>query len=38
MYKVLMIDGKEYKLEFSIEASLYNDCIEKIKIYKIENI
>ena len=30
MYKVLMIDGEEYRLEFSIEASLYNDCIEKI--------
>lgn len=30
MYKILNIDGKDYKLEFSIEASLYNDCIEKI--------
>lgn len=30
MYKVLNIGGEEYKLEFSIEASLYNDCIEKV--------
>lgn len=30
MYKILNIGGEEYKLEFSIEASLYNDCIEKI--------
>lgn len=30
MYKILNIGGEEYKFEFSIEASLYNDCIEKI--------
>lgn len=30
MYKLLHIDGEDYKLEFSIEASLYNDCIEKV--------
>lgn len=30
MYKVLTIDGYDYKLEFSIEASLYHECIEKI--------
>ena len=30
MYKILNIGGKDYKFEFSIEASLYNDCIEKI--------
>ena len=30
MYKVLTIDGEDYKLEFSIEASLYHECIEKI--------
>lgn len=30
MYKLLNIDGEEYKLEFSIEASLRNECIEKI--------
>ena len=30
MYKVINIDGVDYKLEFSIEASLYHDCIEQI--------
>ena len=30
MYKVITIDGEDYKLEFSVEASLYHDCIEKI--------
>ena len=27
MYKSLNIDGKEYHLEYSIEASLYADCV-----------
>lgn len=27
MYKLLTIGGKEYKLEYTIEASLYKDCI-----------
>lgn len=26
MYKILEIGGKEYKLEYSVEASLYKDC------------
>lgn len=26
MYKILRISGKDYKLEYSIEASLYADC------------
>ena len=30
MYKVLTISGEDYKFEFSLEASLYNDCIERI--------
>lgn len=30
MYKILNINGNDYKFEFSIEASLYGDCIEKI--------
>lgn len=30
MYKILNVNGEEYKLEYSIEASLYNDCIEKV--------
>ena len=30
MYKVVSIDGKEYHLEYSIEASLYADCISSI--------
>lgn len=30
MYKIIPIDGKDYKLEFTIEASLCRECIEKI--------
>lgn len=30
MYKLLNINGEDYKFEFSIEASLYGDCIERI--------
>lgn len=30
MYKVITVDKEDYKLEFSIEASLYHECIEKI--------
>lgn len=30
MYKIIPIDGKEYHLEYSIEASLYADCISSI--------
>lgn len=30
MYKVLTIGGKDYKLEYSIEASLYADCISNL--------
>lgn len=26
MYRILEIDGKEYRLEFTVEASLYSDC------------
>jgi len=30
MYKVLNIGGKDYKLEYSIEASLYADCVANL--------
>ena len=30
MYKTMTINGKDYKLEFTIEASLCHECIEKI--------
>lgn len=30
MYKIITINGKDYKLEFTIEASLCRECIEKI--------
>ena len=30
MYKIITIDGKDYKMEYSIEASLYSDCAESI--------
>ncbi len=28
MYKLLSINGKDYKLEYTIEASLYDKCVE----------
>ena len=28
--KILEIDGKDYKLEYTIEASLYEDCTERV--------
>lgn len=30
MYKELSVGGKAYRLEFSIEASLYGDCTERV--------
>lgn len=30
MYKVLTIGGKEYKLEYQMEAALYDECIERL--------
>lgn len=30
MYKVLKIGEKDYKLEYTIEASLYDECIESL--------
>ena len=30
MYKVSNIGGQDYKLEFSIEASLYADCVSEL--------
>lgn len=30
MYKQISINGKDYKLEYSIEASLYSDCVSTI--------
>ena len=30
MYSVLTIGGKEYRLEYTIEASLYDECTEKL--------
>lgn len=30
MYKIVTIGGKDYKLEYSIEASLYNDCVKSV--------
>lgn len=42
MYKVLPIGGKEYKLEYTIEAALYDDCVTSImeffaKAFGMEN-
>lgn len=30
MYKVLNIGGQDYKLEYSVEASLYADCVSSL--------
>lgn len=30
MYKLLKINGEDYKLEYSIEASLYADCVSNL--------
>lgn len=30
MYKILKIGGVDYKLEYTVEASLYEECIEKL--------
>lgn len=36
MYKSLTIGGKDYKLEYSIEASLYADCISTLTNFMSE--
>ena len=30
MYKLLKIENKEYKLEYTVEASLYEDCTQSV--------
>lgn len=30
MYKIITISGNDYKLEYTIEASLYADCVKEI--------
>ena len=30
MYKLLSIDGRAYRLEYTIEAALYTDCTQKL--------
>ena len=30
MYKLLKIGGEDYKLEYTIEASLYADCVSSL--------
>lgn len=30
MYKIITIGGKDYKLEYSVEAALYADCVEAV--------
>lgn len=36
MYKVLNISGQDYKLEYSIEASLYADCVSSLANFMID--
>lgn len=33
MYKVLTIDGKEYKLEYTVEAALYKDGVDRLIMF-----
>ena len=30
MYSIIKIGGKEYKLEFTFEASMYSDCVSSV--------
>lgn len=30
MYKLITVGGKDYKIEYSIEASLYKDCADSV--------
>ena len=43
MYKVIKIGGKDYKIEYTVEASLYDECTEKLieftgKVFSISDI
>lgn len=38
MYKVITIGGKDYKLEYSIEASLYEDCISQLMQFFADSV
>ena len=30
MYKVMKIGGKDYKIEFAVEAALYDGCVSSV--------
>lgn len=36
MYKIIKIGGNDYKFEYSIEASLYNDYVEKLTKFSMD--
>lgn len=36
MSKILTINGKEYKIEFTIEAALYKDCTDKVTGFMVD--
>lgn len=36
MYKIIKIGGTDYKFEYTIEASLYNDFVEKLSNYVLD--
>lgn len=36
MYKIIRIGGNDYKMEFTIEASLYQDFVEKLSKYVLD--
>lgn len=36
MYKIITIGGKEYKVEYTIEASLYKDFVEELSNYVLD--
>lgn len=33
MYKIITIGGKDYKIEYTVEASLYKDCTDRVIDY-----
>lgn len=38
MYKIIKIGDKEYKLEYSIEASLYQDCVSQLMEFFADSV
>ena len=37
MYKIFKIDGKDYKVEYTIEAALYEECTEAVMNFMVDS-